>query len=86
MTWSQVHAIDGTALLHASSGPAGSVVQAEHLLLTSPDGVTWTEHPLTEFDSSVSDLVETPAGRLLVSGTTPDLAGGLLWMGTPPTP
>ena len=86
LAWLMVHSIDGTALLHASSGPAGSVVQAEHLLLTSADGVTWTEHPLTEFDSSVSDVVETPAGRVLVSGTTPDLASGTLWMGTLPTP
>ena len=86
LAWLQVHSIEGTALLHAASGPAGSVVQAEHLLLTSSDGVTWTEHPLTEFDSVVSDMVETPAGRVLVSGTTPDLAGGMLWMGTPPTP
>jgi hypothetical protein len=86
LAWLPVHTTDGTALLHASSGPSGIVVQAEHMLLTSPDGMTWTEHPLTEFDSYVSTLAQTPGGRILVSGTTTDQANGALWMGTPPTP
>jgi len=86
LAWLEVHATTGTALLHASSGASGIVVQAEHMLVTSPDGVTWVERPLTEFDSLVSTLTQTPGGRVVVSGTSTDLANGAVWVGTPPTP
>lgn len=86
-TWQQVHSLAGSALFHASSGPSGILIQGTSTLVTSLDGVTWTDRPLIDFAGYyLIGLTQTPDGRVLTAGQTIDGTDGAAWIGTPLIP
>jgi hypothetical protein len=83
--WQETHRVSDVWLSQPVPGPDATYVWAGPVLLTSGDGLTWTESRPEAFDGpySVFGGVVTPDGELVTIGRVEFIKGSATWLGSP---
>jgi hypothetical protein len=83
--WQAVHESPEVWLSPPVPGPGATYVWAGSALLSSTDGLTWTESRPEAFDGpyTVFGGVVTPDGELVTIGRVEAIEGSATWLGSP---